>query len=119
MTINLEHTYDDNHTIDRNFDILRHVAIDTGGLSIGIRFGTGTVTWPGGSVNSDVVTIDHGLATTPRSIQFTPIATATPADIFVSAGSVTSTTFGARGRTTDGSSPAAASTQTFYWLVIG
>ena len=78
-----------------------------------------TVTFPGGSQTSNAQTVTHGLGRAPTSITFGPIATTTPVDPFVVGGTITDTVFDVKCRTTDGSSPAAASTVTFYWMSKG
>jgi hypothetical protein len=69
MTIALEHIQpDDWAAVNR---IGRHAAlvvIDTGGVSLGIRGGVSTVTWPGGSTFSTAKSITHGLGRTPTRV---------------------------------------------------
>lgn len=93
--------------------------LDTGGKSLRLRGTGGTLTFPGGSQNATPTTVLHGMGKTPTSIQLTPIAASTPLDLFVVSGTVDADSFDVGGRTTDGSSPGAGTTQNFYWLAIG
>jgi hypothetical protein len=111
--------YVDDPVVQRNFEALSRRSIDTGGRSLGIRGGTNTVTFPGGSANTDPLTVSHGLERTPTSVQLTAIAATTPVDLFVVSGTEDADSFDVRGRMSDGSSPAAAATQNFYWLALG
>jgi hypothetical protein len=104
---------------DRNFQTLARLVLDTGGLSAGVRFGTGTLTWPGGSPFTNTLPLAHGLGRIPTIA----VATAT-----LAAGTDTCglhvVTFDAtnvqwRGYQMQGVSPVAATTKTFYWAVIG
>lgn len=55
----------------RNFDAIARLMIDTGGVSIGLRFGTAVVATPGAAAFFDTV-IDHGLGTIPVVAVATP-----------------------------------------------
>lgn len=65
--ISLE-TLRDNTPSARNFDKLAQLVLDTGGQSAGIRFGTGTCTFGGGSRMTSATTVSHGLGRTPAAI---------------------------------------------------
>ena len=52
-------------TTQRNMETLRRLVLDTGGRTADIRWGQATITWPGGSVNSNAATVAHGLASAP------------------------------------------------------
>lgn len=54
--------------VQRNFEWLAQRLIDTGGKSIVLRWGQGTVTWPGGSKTSNTTTAVHGLGRTPVAV---------------------------------------------------
>ena len=99
----------------RNFDALQSLVIDTGGQSVGARFGSGTLTFPGSSDSTGELTVTHGLATTPVAV----LVTGTGGTTLVTVNDVGGTTFDALGVTTDGSEPAADTESTFYWLAIG
>jgi hypothetical protein len=113
MTVPLDWVTDP--TIQRNFDRLRELAVDTGGQSVGIRFGTGSVAYPGGDDNFPSEVVTHGLGTTP----VVALVTSAGAGTFMAAHTLDSTDFTIDGGTIDGSSPAAATAVTYYWLVIG
>lgn len=112
--INLEHTGDGNSTIDRNFELLRSIVIDTGALEVGMRFGVATDTWPGAAQISTGVVVTHGLGTTPKVVfcqSQTVVAHARPT-------AVGATTFTINHRTVDASAPAIGNAPV-YWLAIG
>ena len=101
--------------VQRNFEKLRAFVPDTGGKSVGLRFGVATVTWPGGSQQSDSINVTHGLGKTPTVVftqSDTVIAHARPA-------SIGATQFAVQMRTVDGSSPLATRTDFVYWIAIG
>lgn len=64
--INLEHLADGSVS-DRNFQALMNLVLDTGGKSIGLRFGTKSFLWPGGTAQQ-TFTIDHGLGRAPQVV---------------------------------------------------
>lgn len=103
--------------IDRNFRSIAQLAIDTGGKDIGVRYGVGTVTWPGGTQFTGVVTIPHGLGKTPVDVLVTPKVT-TVAGYTLWAATFTATTFQVAGWTMN-AAPGAGTTDLFSWLVIG
>lgn len=82
--------------------------------------GAATVSWPGGATLSSGTTVSHGLPTTPT----VAVATMGPIDSGVSVICVVqivnmgSTTFDVYAQTIDGSTPAAASSVTVYWLAL-
>lgn len=101
--------------VQRLVDLLSRLLIDVGGRSIGVRFGSGTLTFPGGSPSTSTVTVNHGLGRTP-------VAVCVCNEFLGSIGSVntlTSTTFQTLGFTVDGSSPGAGTGAPFYWIAIG
>jgi hypothetical protein len=77
-----------------------------------LRIGSGTLTFPGGSTFTSETTVTHGLGTTPRAV----LVTGTFGASMVSVNDVGATTFDALGCTIDGSTPAAATAGTFFWL---
>jgi hypothetical protein len=101
------------NAVRRNFEL---DGIDTGGQLVGIRFGNDTVTWGGGSPNTAVLTVDHGLPRTPVMVVVTSLASPNVSFIW---DSPTATSFDVQGSTIDGTSPAAASTAFFSWIAIG
>lgn len=117
MTIALEHIQDPaaDPNIQRNFDRLVANVPDLGGLATSLRFGTATMTWPGGSPTATTLVISHGLGTTPHGV----IATA-GINIWAACitGTYTDADFRLGARTFDGTSPAAASTNDVYWIAF-
>lgn len=115
MSINLEHTADDNPAIDRNFEKLKSLVIDTGGESAGIRFGMATLTFPGGTSIFTPDTVPHGLGITPE----VAFATAVHSNVFIGVASLDPTNLVFEGRTVDATIPGAGSSVNYFWLVIG
>lgn len=70
MTIVLEHLADGSIS-DRNFQTLMKLVPDTGGQSVGIRFGVATCAWTASAYSAALV-VSHGLGKTPVNIQLTP-----------------------------------------------
>lgn len=95
-------------------------ALFSGG-PIKIRFGTVTVTWPGGTPNANTATITHGLDSgfPPVVVVGSSIGASFSGYPIVAFGTLTSTTFGAFIRNGDGTSPVAGSTATIAWIAIG
>lgn len=100
--------------VRRNFEQLAG-SIDTAGQSIGVRFGLGTLEYPGGSPSFTDDTTAHGLGRTPVAA----FAVANHSNTFIGTKTLDATDLVVQGRTVDGSSPAAASLVNYYWLVIG
>lgn len=118
MTVSLEYVHENDWAaVSRLIDQLNGLLIDTGGRSVGIRFGSNTITWPGGSGTTSSTTVTHGLGRTPAGVYVS--ASTTLGGTHINATSVGATTFSVQGTTIDGSSPAGGTTGTFYWLVIG
>lgn len=107
----------DGGVLDRNVGRLMSLVPDTGGQTIGLRFGTQTLTWPGSTTTTGSETITHGLGATPVvvlvGIQAESVA------VMSWANNVGATTFTVAARTGDGTSPAADTTCTLAWLAIG
>lgn len=104
---------DDWDSVRRNFERLFQM-FDTGGESVGVRFGLGTDAWPGGADTSTGVTITHGLGREPVAVftqSTTLVAHCRPT-------AVDSTGFTATHKTIDGSSPGAGNAN-FYWMAVG
>src|SRR4051812_22826886 len=116
--INLENLLDGS-IADRNFQALARLVLDTGGRSIGIRFGAATITWPGGSPFATVA-VTHGLSRTPVVVFAGDAGGGTMAtNIPVwSASAPGATTFTAAAETSDASAPAVGLTRTFYWVCL-
>jgi hypothetical protein len=121
--VRLEHTgaYD---VAQRNFDVIEALAVTAGDQSAQIRFGTATLTWPGGSPRGDNVSVSHGLARTPVVVLVTAstgvgASTTVFPVVAVRGGTMTSTTVELTAVTSDGSSPAAATEATVHWLAVG
>lgn len=88
--------------------------LDIGQVS-GVRFGSSTLTYPGGAPTV-TLTVSHGLAAAPTTIVATPDNSATGKLTNASVGNITPTTFDITGHTIDGSNPAAATTVAVYWV---
>lgn len=85
-----------------------------------VAFGSGTWTWPGGQQSSGVTTTTHGLGRTPLIAFALPNADQGATEALVgTAFSATATTFGSRGSSKVHTNYPAATTATFWWLVIG
>ena len=95
--------------VQANFDKLLGLL----GFNI-LRKGTGTVTFPGGSAFTSETTVPHGLGTTPSQV----LVTSTGAVTHVTVNDVGVTTFDVVGATIDGSTPAAGTSGTFYWIAF-
>lgn len=110
----------DNPTTQRNFEKLAAQFLDTGGQSIGIRFGTQVLSWAGGTARTGSPTISHGLGRVPQVVFVTPQGSPSSTWFPIAVGdTLGATTFVMRGVTSDNSSPAAATTTTVAWMVIG
>lgn len=84
-----------------------------------LSFGDQTLTWPGGSNNSNAPTISHGLPGVPRVVLATMAATSAGGFTWVNVTDITAATFQVQA-TTGGTVPAPAggTTATCYWLAI-
>lgn len=113
--IPLEHLADGSIS-DRNFQKLMHLVVDTAGLEVAVRFGIGSLTWPGGSRLTGALTIDSGLGVTPTVVVFGSVET----NMHVALTGVPSTaSFTVQGNTIDGSSPPSSTSRSFYWVAVG
>lgn len=114
--INLEHTADHNPAVERNFDLLRSLVVDTGGTSVALRFGTATLTYTAAAVSA-ATTVAHNLGTTPEFIG--SIGTAGTKRHIVNYVSSTRTTtgFDLISETADGA--AMSGSISVFWLAIG
>jgi hypothetical protein len=123
VTIALEHIRPDDWAgVNRAVDALRGLVLDTGGVSLGIRVGVSTVTWPGASTFSTAKSISHGLGRAPTIAAAFDASGGTLAHIpvfVIPTASMTSTVFSVTAETGDLSSPAAAVVRNFYWVAIG
>lgn len=106
----------DNSVAARNFLKLARLVLDTGGKSIGIRFGTGSIAFAASTDSTQPCIVLHGLGKAPQVIfatnkgasGYTKIAAFTT-DI------VTSTSFQVFARIPS----ATTGTLDFYWIAIG
>jgi autotransporter-associated beta strand protein len=80
-----------------------------------VKCGSGTLTFPGGSTFTSETTVSHGLEAAPSAV----LVTGTLGATMVSVNGVDADSFDVLGCTIDGSTPAAATSGTFYWLAIG
>jgi hypothetical protein len=101
----------------RTLEWMSRRLVDAGGGAIALRFGVATITWGGGTPNSNVKTVTHGLGRTPVIILVTINAGSVIGPAWT--GAPGATTFDVAGRTHDSSNPAAATTTNVSWLVIG
>lgn len=116
MTVQLENLADGSVS-DRNFQALARLVLDTGGRSIGIRFGTNsTVDWAA-SKDSSTATVTHGLGKTPIVVlcQFHDTGSLTTSPV-ANVGGLTSTQFSIAGHN---DTAITATDVPFFWVVIG
>lgn len=107
-------------SIQGNFDYLVSKVLGVSGTSVGIRFGGGTATWPGGSTFSTALPITHGLGKTPTVTFAGDASGGGLAHIPVwAAYSPGATSFNVVAETGDLSIPGAGTTRNFYWVAIG
>lgn len=72
MSIGLERVQEgDWDGLNRVIDRLRSLVLDTGGQSIGVRFGHVTLSWSSSTSAGNQV-VAHGLGRTPENVQVTP-----------------------------------------------
>lgn len=116
MTINLEHTADENTAIDRNFEKLKSLVIDTGGESVGMRFGIAVLTYTAAAV-TPALTVTHGLGVTPECILALPASGANRHCVNYVVVTRTDTTFDLISETVTGA--AISGNLSVFWLVIG
>lgn len=103
--------------LQRNLDELKGRTIDTGGKSVRLRFGTGTLVYTA-SQQSATLTVTHGLGTTPVNVQLTPSSAGLGLfAVDLIDGSKTSTTFQVAGYIVNGG--AVTVNESFDWLAIG
>jgi hypothetical protein len=77
--------------VQQNFDAISQLSIDTGGQSVGLRFGSAVVSTPGAAAFFDV-TVSHGLGTTPVVV----VGNTDHGNYYVSTFTYTATQFTAR-----------------------
>lgn len=100
----------------RNFDKLRTLLIDTGGQSIGLRFGSDSLSFAASAV-SVTRTVNHGLAKIPQAILVLPtLGTEYIVANYVGA-SRNDVSFQVSGQTNSGS--AITADLGFFWVAIG
>jgi hypothetical protein len=92
-----------------NFDYLNGILSET-------HSGRDTLTWPGGSPESNLTGVTHSASSAPK-VQVSSISRVGGVPIIVWTDTPTDTSFQARGRTVDGTSPAAGATAQFDWEV--
>lgn len=117
----------DGTVTDRNFRKLALGVIDTGldpttkaPLTLGMRFGLATATWPGGAAISNSVTVPHGLGRTPKAVVASLMTTPSTAYFpVVLANTYAATTFTIAALTSDNSSPANGTAFIVAWVAIG
>jgi hypothetical protein len=113
MTIALDHVQEgDWDALNRVVDTLRVLVPDAGTRSVGIRFGTSTVTFTA-ATTSATTAVSHGLGATPVVVFMQEQDTFTR----YKASAVGASTFTAQGYNT--ANVLTTATLTFYWVVIG
>lgn len=92
-------------------------SVDTGGRRLAVRLGAATVAFPGASPASNIVTVPHGMGRQPVLV----LGVCDIAGVWSHpmTGTYTTTSFDVKVRTTDGTSPLAASATTVYWVAFG
>lgn len=80
---------------------------------------TDTLTWPGGSPFSALLTVAHGLGRVPKVVLHAAGVTPLFMPVVCGFGTFTNVNFAVVARTADGSSPAAGTTVQFWWGAIG
>ena len=105
----------DGTVTDRNFQKLMSLVMDTGGQSVGIRFGSDSVTWNGASPTSPATTVTHGLGSKPVCVLLTSTGST---NAVYSTATPTTTSMDITATTRDGSTPANGTQRFFYWAVI-
>lgn len=110
---------DNGDPLDLSVLALTGQVADFGKDGVKVRFGSGTVTWPGASQLTGVVTVTHGMGLTPTAVVAIATFTAGAGSAMVGlTGAPGATTFTIQGYN-PGGAPVAGTTSTFYWLAIG
>jgi hypothetical protein len=105
----------DGSASDRNFQKLMSLVLDTGGRSVGIRFGTGSVSFTASAASTEY-TVAHGLGRTPVTAYATfRHATGTTLVFTAYVSTLTSTTIGVSAAV----SSAVTGSLSVDWLVFG
>ena len=124
MTLQFPHTFDDTQPVGGQDlqDALDMIATQFP-VSLGsirqARFGTGTITWPGGLASSNTINVSHGLSVTPGAVLVASITSSGLTQIPVlQSGLYTSTQFSVAAGTVDGQTPLASATTGFAWLAV-
>lgn len=100
----------------QNFDRIATRFPDLGGISLTIRAGASTGTFPGGSQYSDTEGVDHGCPATPVAVVGSIESSIVGHEIIGTPGG---TSFTWQVRTTDGSTPSAGTNVVLYWIAVG
>jgi len=114
------------HKLEQNWQPDAATLLQGGSLTVdlltaALKFGVGTITWPGGSPRSSNLTVTHGLGRTPTSVLIvanTGVGGSGTVFPVYAALSLTTTTFVSTAVTSNESNPAAAASAGFYWLAI-
>jgi hypothetical protein len=100
---------------DRNFQRLNALVPDTGGQTVGLRFGVSSIGFTASTDSANTV-IAHGLGTTP----IVAVATVAGAGSFATIAALNTFSYGATNFSVNGRIPSAATTTLpIVWLVIG
>lgn len=105
--------------VQRNFDALADASGLFGGKSVEVRFGTDTLTYPGGSVLTNVKTITHGLGRTPVAVVAVGAQGSTQGIVAMTCENVGATTFDARAQDVSAIARAAGFQVSLFWFAVG
>ena len=105
-----------------NFEALEQLGVlgSIASENVQVAFGTGTVTWPGGSTFSNFATVNHGLGRVPVWTAAGDWSGGTVAHnaVFLANGTGTAASFQVSAEIAI-AAPAAGATRNFWWLAIG
>jgi hypothetical protein len=109
--------------LQRNIEALARLVPGLGNQSVEIRFGSGTLTWPGATPFSNTVGTLHGLGRTPIAAAALPLLPSGGAAVLVSYTALDASNITWRGCTPDVAgaavNPTTGTTRAFLWIAIG
>jgi hypothetical protein len=122
MTVALPHFDEDDRRQSNWEEILRRL-IDTGGQSIGVRFGADTLAWPGvAAATSNTKLVAHGLGKVPIVVicaAYVPAANTVTRGIDIEADDALFNTTDFTCRGIFGNGVTSSATWPFCWIAIG
>lgn len=110
---------DDDPDRQDKFDAVAKAMPWFGGKSVEFRFGGTTLTWPGGTANSNVKSVDHGLSRVPAVVLATPVDSGPFRFSKLAITGTTATAFTIDAQTGDLSSPVFNTQIGVAWIAIG